>query len=127
MNIMLDIQQKRKIRGVAYHRVTIGVLFLFTLVAIHSTWVVYEKKVESEKLKYLAMKRVSDLESRDVDLQNKMDRLGTSVGIEEEIRAKFSVAKENENMVIVVDESKIKATTTSSNGGFWKKIKSIFW
>ena len=122
---MLDFQQKRKVRSYMYNRVTIGILFLVFLVIAHSTWVVYKKKVESEELKDVSLKNVELLRSRSQDLQDKIDRLNTKQGIEEEVRSKFSVAKENENMVIIVPD----ASTTSEEvkpPSFWDKIMSIF-
>lgn len=122
---MLDFQQKRKVRGWMYNRVTIGLAFLVLLVVFHSTWVVYKKKVESEELRDISLKNVETLRNRSQDLQSKIDRLNTKQGIEEEVRSKFSVAKDEENMVIIVQE---EATTSepTKKVGKWQRIMSIF-
>lgn len=123
--MMLDFQQKRKVRSFLYNRITIGVLSIIFLVVLHSTWVVYRKKIESEQMRDISEKNVHDLESRSQDLQYKIDRLSTKQGIEEEVRSKFSVAKDDENMVIIVQD---EASTSSavSKVGFWGKVWGFF-
>ncbi|MFZ2522639.1 MAG: hypothetical protein WAX44_03120 [Minisyncoccia bacterium] len=119
---MLDIQQKRKLRSVMYHKVTLGVLAVLTLFMIHSTWEVNKKKVSSQEMRKLAEERVNDLNRRKNDLNNKIDQLGTVSGIEEEIRSKFSVAKDGEKMVVVVEQNKKTATSTNKETSFWRKF-----
>lgn len=123
---MLDIQQKRKVRSVIYNRISIGLLFVLVLLAIHSTWSVYKKKVESEEMRDRASAQVLALQERNDELRSKIARLETTAGMEEEIRSKFSVAKEGENVVIIVEDVPTEATTTPESRGFWGKILDIF-
>jgi hypothetical protein len=108
-----------------YHKVTLGILCVITLVVLHSTWNVYKKKQESEEMKNLSFEHVQELRDRSSDLQAKIDRLSTQTGIEEEIRSKFSVAKGDENMVIVVDDE-VNPAATSTKSGFWAKFTGFF-
>lgn len=123
---MLDIQQKRKIRGIMYHKVTLVALGIFVLLAMHSTWSVYTKKRESEKMKNISSEHLNELKQRDEDLKEKITRIDTSSGLEEEIRAKFSVVKDNENMVVIVPDNKSVASTTEADTGFWSKMRNFF-
>ena len=123
--MMLDFQQKRKVRSWMYNRVTIGLIFLIFVVVLHSTWVVYKKKVESAELRDISLKNVETLRNRSEDLQAKIDRLNTKQGIEEEVRSKFSVAKDNENMVIIVQDESTSSESVKKVG-VWQKIMSIF-
>lgn len=123
---MLDFQQKRKIRSVAYHRATLIALSILVLFFIHSTWSVYTKKRESQKMKQISLEQVQRLTARDIELQDKIDRLKTSTGQEEEIRSKFNVVKGDENVVIVVDDNENLPTTTAKLG-FWQKIWYFFY
>lgn len=84
------------------------------------------KKRESVELMNTSASRLSELEARDAELQSKIQKLGTVSGVEEEIRAKFSVAKESENMVIIVREDKATTTVEKESVGFWSKFKSLF-
>lgn len=124
--MMLDFQQKRKARSFMYNKVTLGLLFVVVVLLAHSTWGVWNKKSESERLKNISMARVLELRDRESDLKSKIQRLETDQGLEEEIRAKFSVAKENESMVLVVLEESTTTATTTPKAGFWGSIKRFF-
>ena len=115
---MLDFQQKRKVRAVMYHRATLGALFLLVLLALHSTWAVYKKKRTSDEIKNITLNHVSDLRKRNEDLQEKIDKLATVSGIEEEIRSKFSVAKDDEKMVVVIPSSEKEVSTSTKRNSF---------
>lgn len=123
---MLDIQQKRRFRSFIYNKITLGFLLVLVLLVIHSTWRVYLKKKESVEMMNSSYARLSDLEERDRELDMKIRKLNTISGVEEEIRSKFSVAKDNENIVIIVREEESTSTNKVISGGFWNKVKSIF-
>lgn len=118
---MLDSQQKRKVNKFIYHKWTIIFLFIIVIFFIHSTWVVYKKKIESDNLKNISLNYKNNLKERENDLDYKMQILNTDKGKETEIRSKFSVAKDKENIVVIVDDS---STTEnfSKNKGIWQKI-----
>ncbi len=122
---MLDFHQKRKVRGVIYNRITIGLLLLVVLFVARSAWVVYRKKVESEEMKDISFKNVEALRQRSIEIQYKIDRLATTQGIEEEVRSKFSVAKPDENMVVIVREESSTSETVKKSG-FWQTVWGFF-
>ncbi len=123
---MLDFQQKRKIRNLAYNKVVLILLLLVVLVMAHSTWRVYNKKRVSEEMKDVSVKNVDELRLRNRELEDKISRLDTRSGIEEEIRLKFNVVKSDENMVVVVEDEKRGESATSSELSLWQKIKNFF-
>lgn len=124
--MMLDIQQKRKFRNVIYHKYTILALFALMLVFLHSTWRVYQKKSESLVMKESSNSRLNSLEQREREIDSKIDKLATPAGVEEEIRSKFSVAKDRENMVIIVHEEATTVEKTTQGKSFWGKFKDLF-
>ena len=123
---MLDFRQKRKVRNILYHPATLVFLFVLVVFFLHSTWVVYIKKRTSESLKNSLVAKVENLRARDAELSSKIERLKTEAGLEEEIRSKFTVAKNNENMVIVVEENNTNATNTAERASFWQKFLDFF-
>ena len=123
---MLDFHQKRKVRSVIYHKVTLVVLAVLVVIMARSTWVVYQKQVESEEIKKVSLQNTNELRQRDNNLTTKIERLETQPGIEEEIRSKFSVVKDRENMVVVVENQNPEVSTTSNRTGFWGLIKQLF-
>ncbi len=123
---MFDIQQKRRFRSFIYNRVTLGFLFVLVIIMLHSTWKVYLKKRESVSMRDSSTVRLQELESRNEELDLKIKKLSTTSGVEEEIRSKFSVAKDRENMVIVVREESGTSTEAGETTGFWSKFKALF-
>lgn len=70
--------------------------------------------------------RVLSLRNREADLNERITKLDTEEGIEQEIRSKFSVIKDNENMVVIVPSKMVATTTVNKESGFWTKIISFF-
>ena len=77
-------------------------------------------------MKNVSLEQVKELKQRNDELTSKIDKLATVSGVEEEIRSKFSVVKNNENMVVVVPNKDSEVSTTSSKISFWQKIWSFF-
>lgn len=121
---MLDFQQKRKMRSLAYHKVTVVILGLLALLVLRSVWVVYNKQKESQELLIIAENKVKELEARDSVLKAKIANIKSERGLEEEIRAKFNVAKVGENVVIMTEEP--STTTAKVNLSLWQKIVGFF-
>lgn len=76
-------------------------------------------------MKNLSQGHLMELQARDKEIKSKIEKLGTSSGIEEEIRSKFTVAKGGESMVVIID-APTTATATSTPAGFWQKIWHFF-
>ncbi len=77
-------------------------------------------------MKETSVRRLNELQVRNDELESKIKKLNTTSGIEEEIRSKFSVAKEEENMVIIVREENVSSTTHSEKATIWSKIKALW-
>ena len=122
---MLDSQQKRKLSHILYHKATLVILLLVTLFVLRSTWIVWQKKEESEALKETSLNYKNGLEVRDKELNSEINSLGTEVGKEAEIRSKFSVAKNGESVVVIVDDAtNTQSTTTERN--LWQRFLNLF-
>ena len=123
---MLDFQQKRKMRTLVYHRHTLIVLGVVVVFAIHSTWTVYQKKIESDMVRKQAENHFDELENREAMINTAMARLATPEGTEAEIRSRFSVAKNDENLVIVVEDKDEVSGTTTQKMTLWQKFVHLF-
>jgi cell division protein FtsB len=84
------------------------------------------KRKESVMMKETSEKRLTELELRNSELESKIKKLNTPSGVEEEIRSKFSVAKAEENMVIIVREEGVSSSTQKENDTIWSKIKGLW-
>jgi uncharacterized ion transporter superfamily protein YfcC len=106
--------------------VTLVILAIAVIFVARSTWIVYQKKQESEELKNISLKYKSGLEERDRELQSQIDRLGTEAGKESEIRSKFSMAKDKENIVVIVNDDSNATKTATSSKSLWQKFLDLF-
>ncbi len=117
---MFDFYEKRKIRSFVYSKFSIGILIIFSILLSGS---VYERFVVEREMKEKMLVKEEELEllkERAEVLKEKVDNLKNERGIEEELRSRFDVAKEGEQIVIIIDdneESDIKTKDFSSPPG----------
>lgn len=101
---MFDFNEKRKIRSWLYSKASIALILIFTIWL--STGVFERFQVERE----MAAKReereeeLRALQARASALNERVGHLLDDRGIEEELRNRFDVAKEGEQVVIIVDD-----------------------
>ncbi len=100
---MFDFHEKRKIRSFLYSKVVVGVLFLATFLLSISVYDRYT--VASDMKEKLEQKRSSldELKERAAALESKVEYLENERGIEEELRNRFDVAREGEQVIILLD------------------------
>lgn len=82
----------------------VGLFILIALLA-RSVWLVRGKFVESRTARDEVAAAAAALETRKIGLERKVERLDTARGQEAEIRQKLPVAKEGEQVVVIIDES----------------------
>jgi len=131
---MFDFHEKRKIRGLVYSPVTILVLVILSAFLSVS---VYERfKVERDVAQKRAEKEeeLLRLKDRAAALEGDIEHLQSERGIEEELRSRFDIAKEGEQVIILVgdEESDLQKATVNrrkEEGSVIKKIVDFikFW
>ena len=85
------------------------------------------KAKESFENKQKAEQNLVDLKTQKVELENDLNLLNTNFGLESEIRDKFPVVKEGEEMVVFVhDQGGEDRNNTKSNLSLWQRIKNLF-
>ena len=124
-----NFHRRKKIRGIMYSTVTVILLGAMFVVVVNATWDVYKKEKLARASKGNASQELFKLEDRKEFLDNKIDRLGTQKGLEEEFRGKFGVVKEGEELVMIVDKSYTGSSTDTSSGddssGWFDKFLSF--
>ena len=82
---------------------------------------------ETGKNRKIVEDKITELEKSKEKLNSDITKLKTEQGIEESIREKFGLAKEGENMILIIDDknsSEIPKNTDS--GGFFSFLKNLF-
>lgn len=115
MQRMLDIRQKAKLRRMMYAKPTILFLAIMVTLVTRGAWGMYQKSKEAEDKRAKAEERLAELKEKERTLSKDIVDLSTDRGIEEEIRDRFMVAKEGENVMIIADpeEKKVHTVTVS--------------
>ena len=99
--------------------ILLGLIIILILIS-RATWSLYQKNQIALANLHSSTERINKLTERQVVLRNKIERLKTERGIEEEIRNNFSVAKVGEQVVNIVEEKPVATTTaTSTNSSWW--------
>lgn len=114
--------KKRKIRKILYSWPVVAVLLLILIVLVMSTWDVFVKYTRSAYEVQQAEGERQELLERRAELENDIAHLQSERGIEEEIRDKFNVAKEGEEVVVIVDGPEQEVVEENEPQSFWQRM-----
>jgi cell division protein FtsB len=98
---LLDFRDRSKFRRVVYSKPVILVLLAILILLLEASWGMYEKSVDASDRRDKTLSTEAQYKKRDAELSNDINRLSTERGIEEEIRTRYMVAKDGENVIIV--------------------------
>lgn len=107
---MYEFRQKRRPLRFYYSNALIFFLFIILILVAKGVWNIYIKERFAIADKIDRGEDIASLKSRQFFLENELNRLKTENGVEREIRGKFNVKKEGENVAVIV-----YATTTEDN------------
>ncbi len=121
---MFDFHEKRKARTILYSK---PLLLFLALIVIGMTYSVYgalEKERDTRTTRDQRATVLDELHIREHVLQQEIDRLNTEKGIESEIRSKFEVAKDGEEVIIIVEapEEAEEDVVPEEEKGFWARL-----
>ena len=100
---MFDFYERRRIKHWIYSWPTLVVLVIICIFLANGVWGVYKQERQTRINKNQRLSHFNDLKIRKDSLEEEINRLNTERGIEEEIRKKFEVAKEGEEVIVIVD------------------------
>lgn len=125
---MKDFAKKRKNKISKIYSLPVlifGILIVGLLIKANVE--IYSKVAQSRERKELNEFEFNELSKRKEELQAQVNRIDSRIGIEEELRKRFGVAKEDEKLVILYDEEKpIPEKLPQEKKTFFQKIKSWF-
>lgn len=98
----------------------LALLLVVTGLLIHGAYGVVGKQLESEEHVAELSEKANALSSRKADLESRLQLLETEEGIIKEIKEKYSVSREGEYVVVLVDEAEEPVPVEDSEE-FWGK------
>jgi len=123
---MLKFQEKRKIRGIFYSKIIVFVLLIINVFLLNAVFNVYRKREITKENLLKTATVFSDLESRETMLSSEIERLKTDHGIEEEIRDRYGMVKDNEEVITIINDRNKDPVLNNSSASFWGKILGWF-
>jgi cytoskeletal protein RodZ len=126
---MREFQDKRKVRRVLYSKTVLVVLFILIVLLFRGTWNVYVKAKESKHQSEISKQELATVQARHNFLNKEIEHLDTAIGKEDEIRQNFQVAKEGEEIAVIVEATSTVNTEVEEQGALkkvWNKFIHIF-
>jgi len=123
---MRNFQQKRGWRNILESwpiLIFLGILVLFF------AWGVIGfmgKMATTRENRKIAENKVAELREEKEKLSSDINKLNTDSGIEENIREKFGLAKEGEELIVIVEDKNVLENQKASSSGFFAFFKNLF-
>ena len=125
---MREFQEKQKIKKRLYSKTSILAVLVLVVLIARGVLSVYAKESNSRLELSLLEKKKAELSNRLAKVSMNNERLKTEDGIESEIRSKFDVVKQDEGVIVVVDE-KLPVPEEDTRGfmkKFWDSVTGVF-
>lgn len=126
--MVAQYSKKRSVRErIMSSKVTLILLLVIAAMLGNAVFNMYGRYQEAKTRADRARAEIAALESRKKELSDDLARLGTPRGTEEELRKRFNVAADGEEVIVVVN----KRATTSDNDtarkeSIWQKVLNLF-
>ncbi len=124
---MSRLKSKNKIKRVVYSWPVLIVLLILVLLTAKGVWGVYKSREISYNNKITSEEEYNELQDRSSSMISEIEMLETEKGIETEIRDKFRVVKEGEQLAVIINSvGDVNGIQESSpKESFWTKILSF--
>jgi len=127
---MLNFKEKRTVKRFLYSKITIVLLAIILVFLLNSAFGVYKKAKFAYENKERVSGNLTELQERETALLINIEKLKTNRGIESEIREKFGVVKNGEEVVVIVDSKTEKeedsGQSTMNPRGLWQRFIGFF-
>lgn len=124
---MKSFQKNSRVSDVMQSKTSLVVLGIIILAFTFSMFSFVNKMIETSKNKKIVQDKIAELQKSKEKLNSDIGKLKTEKGIDENIREKFGLAKEGENMILVVDDqTKKEAEQKPESASFWSFFKNLF-
>lgn len=120
---MFDFHQKRKLRSVFHSRLTQIVLLVLSLFIFWSAYDRYLVAKEMSEKRLALEEEMINLQKRELSLDKEVEYLSSDRGIEAEMRRQFDIARDGEQVVIILEDDKATTATATKS----KEVESRPW
>lgn len=122
---------RRRLFRILYSRPMIIVLTLVAAFAVYTAFSAYQKMRTTEQQVMEVREQKQQLVERRHELRRNIEALKTERGKEAQIRKTYSVTKDGEQMVVILDRDRERQSTSSDEtdsmtASIWESITGIF-
>jgi cell division protein FtsB len=123
---MQDIRHHKE--SFFYSRFWIAILVIFFVITAFSIYKMYRKYDHAKTIRDDFQIELLQTKQHQAELQKNIDSLSTDRGKESEIRDRYRVVKDGEQMILIVDNQESPKLTPppSKPLTFWQKIINVF-
>ncbi len=101
---MFEFYEKRRLKRLVYSKPVIAVVGGLVLLAGVPVYNVYQKFIDTLERKEAVAAELARVEYREAVLREEIERLDTPLGREAEIRQKFELGREGEQLIIIIED-----------------------
>ncbi|MEX0930050.1 MAG: hypothetical protein WDZ79_00055 [Candidatus Paceibacterota bacterium] len=124
------LHSKRLFKRIIYSKLALIILILLTALMFKAAWGAYQKMSQSGERAAAAREEKQELLNEQEILSENLQHLETRRGMEEELRKKYSLTKEGEEMVVIVDPEvaggEVDERDRSVLGEIWDAVVGFF-
>lgn len=107
--------------------IVVAVLVILALFLLKAVLDLFGKSRDAHIAAEGARREYEELVEREATIKSGLERLETADGVEAEIRQKFGVVKEGEEVVVVIpDEQDAARKSTQKGAGWWQQFLNWF-
>jgi cell division protein FtsB len=122
---MREFEKKRKIRKIIYSKFVILLLVLLLFILARGVWGVYLRSRTSSERESQSQETLQILESKKDSLSQEVEFLESELGIEGRLRSFYSLGREGEEVIFIIDETE-ELIIEEKPMGFMDKTMSWF-
>ena len=123
---MFDFHQKRRMRSVFGSRLTQGIVLTSAFFILLSAYDRYLIAREMADRRAAVESEIANLEERRTMLETQVQYLSNERGIESEMRKQFDIAREGEQVVIILEDEKtaeqVEVSTSTQKERAWYRF-----
>ncbi len=123
---MADFQKRKKLRRIFYSPLSIVLFAVVAFFLAKGVWNIFEKERLAKDEAEVAQVNLMLLQKRQAALLAEIDRLQSTRGVEEELRAKFNATKPGEGVIVIVDNQSAGERKTATTTSWWRKFLKLF-
>ena len=116
------LRSRQKVwKRVAFSWVTLLILLITIILITRSSYGMYIKNTQANVRTENAQYELAKIQNRANKLKENLSRIKTTKGVEEELRRKFDVSRNNEHLLLIIDRE-IKTTPIKEERDEWDNM-----